>query len=199
MNLGLDKLTDDQLLDLLKEACGELSQRDGYVRTIAQATIVTEADKLNTAKAAAKKAIESEKRKYLGLLTSEIEAAVREEVKSGSLILVPSGEEADFIVSAERSARTKLLKELNASSKQPQKGFTLTVTVDQIIFSSAGRGMRAEVDSRTLAIIQNLCEAMAQKLAAYPKWKYHRLYTAKIVNSPEEEAALGLEWVDAPP
>jgi hypothetical protein len=33
---------------------------------------------------------------------------------------------------------------------------------------------------------------------SYPKWKYHKTETAKIVNSEEEESALGKGWGDSP-
>jgi hypothetical protein len=32
----------------------------------------------------------------------------------------------------------------------------------------------------------------------FPKWKYHEEYEEKVVQSAEEEKALGPEWVDSP-
>ena len=32
----------------------------------------------------------------------------------------------------------------------------------------------------------------------FPKWKYHRTLSAKLVSDPEQEAALGEGWVDNP-
>jgi len=32
----------------------------------------------------------------------------------------------------------------------------------------------------------------------YPKWLYHRNLAPRIVNGPEEEAALGPEWAQSP-
>jgi hypothetical protein len=32
----------------------------------------------------------------------------------------------------------------------------------------------------------------------YPKWLYHRNLAPRIVNGPEEEAALGPEWTETP-
>jgi hypothetical protein len=32
----------------------------------------------------------------------------------------------------------------------------------------------------------------------FPKWKYHTTLPARIVASPDEEQALGAEWLDSP-
>jgi hypothetical protein len=32
----------------------------------------------------------------------------------------------------------------------------------------------------------------------FPKWKYHRSLPARMVNDPEQEAALGAGWADHP-
>jgi hypothetical protein len=32
----------------------------------------------------------------------------------------------------------------------------------------------------------------------YPTWRYHASLPARIVNGPEEDAALGPEWADTP-
>lgn len=35
-------------------------------------------------------------------------------------------------------------------------------------------------------------------IVQYPKWKYHVEFEEKIVNSADEEKALGPAWVDSP-
>jgi hypothetical protein len=66
MNLGLSELTDDQLVELLQEACNELAQRDPIVHKAAQAAIDHEALKL--------KAVREEKELQVRVIEEESRA-----------------------------------------------------------------------------------------------------------------------------
>ena len=77
MDLGLSNLTDDQLVDLLQEACAELAQRDPIVRKEAQARISEEGRKIKLLREAKAELLQNEKARG-----QMLEQAVREAVLS---------------------------------------------------------------------------------------------------------------------
>ena len=118
MNLGLSELTDDQLVELLQEACNELAQRDPIVRKAAQETIDKEAIKLKVLREEASvlrltresmeedlrywitQAIERTKKQYQDQLEKDVAEFVKEEIKAGRYRVMDSKEEAQRIANA---------------------------------------------------------------------------------------------------
>jgi len=132
MDLGLDALTDDQLLELLDQACAQLSQREGYVRDMAQLTIVTGAERLKAKKKALSEAVEkvlSDDRRRIAVF---IETEVRKEYAAGQLRLMTAGQEAAEVVKAEKEAMLKLAREVQGSAGDPKLRFFLDLQPGQI-------------------------------------------------------------------
>ena len=111
MDLGLGELTDDQLLDLLEQACNELATRDGYVRKFAQQTIVSGAEKAKIARDALVGAAERVKADYIRQIRSEVEQDVRAAVASGEIRL-DAIEEQRAIVEASLESKIKIIDEM---------------------------------------------------------------------------------------
>ena len=112
MAFGIDGLSDDQLLELLQEACVELGRRDPVVRNLAQSGIATAKEDMVARRAALEQAIEKEQRKYLKLVAKEAEDEVQKAAKAGTLRLVTPIEEADEIAEATISARLALVEKI---------------------------------------------------------------------------------------
>ena len=114
MDLGLSELTDDQLLDLLDQACAELAQRDGYVRQLAQQTIVRGAQKRDAIAEALEPVVRRVKQNYIDQLkrdaAEELEAAMREGLQSGSIRLDIS-EETAAVIEAVREGQARFSRE----------------------------------------------------------------------------------------
>jgi hypothetical protein len=104
MDLGLKNLTDDQLLELLQEACHELGFRDAGVRRLAQDCIFEEAERLKLAKVAAKRSIEQARERYKeGLiveLAKDATETLEEMLETGEVQLFTPGEESELVVHA---------------------------------------------------------------------------------------------------
>ena len=118
-SLGLELLTDDQLLDLLQEACAELGQRDPVVRNLAQKSIYAEAERLKVYKDSIAQAIAKARDNYELSVRKEVEAAIQEEVKSGRWNPMASGEEADLIVAADREVKQRIVMEAQKALQHP--------------------------------------------------------------------------------
>ncbi len=117
-NLGLDQLTDDQLLELVVETCQELVERDPCVRNLAQATITTEAEQLAVKRAAVKKAVAAVTGEYMKQIQEETLAEVREGVRKGTIRLLTSAQEARVAVDATYEAKIKVIDETVAAIQQ---------------------------------------------------------------------------------
>lgn len=109
MDLGLEELTDDQLLDLLQQACLELARRDGYVRQLAQRTIVTAAEKMKALREVAEPLVLQIKREYIAQLKQEVESEMREALQSG-VIRLNMAEETAAVVAAVQEAHAAFLR-----------------------------------------------------------------------------------------
>lgn len=72
-DLGLDALTDDQILDLLNETLMELSTRSFIVRRLTQDTILTHAERLDIIRTHAQKLFTAEKIRKAADLRADIE------------------------------------------------------------------------------------------------------------------------------
>ena len=113
LDLGLAELTDDQLLDLLEQSCLELAKRDGYVRQLAQSTIVRSAHRMLALREAVQPIAERVRRDYLDDLkrqvTDGLEADMREALRSGDMRLNLS-EETAAVVEAVRDCQAKFYR-----------------------------------------------------------------------------------------
>lgn len=116
MSLGLDKLTDDQLFNLCKEMCNELSQRDPFIQRCSQAEIVTASEKLKIRREAISEACNTVREQYVIDLKREILADVQDAVRKGTVVLVTPQEEAQMIPEADREAREKIRATIKAAA-----------------------------------------------------------------------------------
>jgi len=118
-DLGLQTLNDDQLLDLLQEACAELGQRDPVVRNLAQKSIYAEAERIKVYKDSIAEAIDKARDQYELSVRKEVEVAIQEEFKSGRWNPMGSGEEADLIVAADREVKQRIVAEAQKALQTP--------------------------------------------------------------------------------
>lgn len=107
MDLGLKQLSDDQLVDLLQQACQELGQRAGFVRDAAQQVICTEAEKMLVFKSSLQKAVIIARQTFIAQLDSEVREIVCKGVEDGSIRLVSVDEETAEVA---RTSRETLLQ-----------------------------------------------------------------------------------------
>lgn len=126
MDLGLGKLKDDQLLELLNQACTELAQRDPGCRAIAQSTITTQAENLKAAREALKKAAKEIRDEYMVELALAVERDVRDAVRRGEIRLIPVDEEAAAILRTATATQEKLKREMQ---QQAKKGENITIHI----------------------------------------------------------------------
>ncbi len=116
-DLGLGALTDDQLLELLQQACGELAARDPLVANLAQATIFSEADKLKALKEGAREAVLAVRKKFEQQVAADVAKSVRQKYKDGKLTLLTAEEEVKLAVKSEIQTRIALIDEAVAQLK----------------------------------------------------------------------------------
>lgn len=82
-DLGLNQLDDDQLLNLLSEAVGEILSRDPIVHRIAQKGILSLADKQDAFMTALRSEMDSARLKYLQMVSMEVRAEICKAVSAG--------------------------------------------------------------------------------------------------------------------
>lgn len=155
MSLGTETLTDDQLLELLQEACLALASRDGYVRALAQKTIVTEGQRLQIAKASLEGAVDKLRLDYVTQIQQEAEEHVRAMAAAGTLQLVAPQEEAAMIIEAHRVAKLKIMEELMRPSSAE---VTLTISGDQVNIRSGN----VDYDTRRAGLSRELREQIVR-------------------------------------
>lgn len=128
MDLGLNTLTDDQLLDLLEQACGELANRDRLVREWAQGVISDEAEKLQARREAALEAREELREQYIQLARREAIEYVRELWKTGRLQLFDSpDQEAKVVAGGVMAARKVIVSEIEKELKDGKRSLAIAV------------------------------------------------------------------------
>lgn len=109
-DLGLSALTDDQLLNLLEEACNELAGRAGFVRELAQETITNSAKKMEAAKEAMEEAVEEAMSDYRRLMKQEAKEELTAGIAAGTIRLLPAVE-TKALVEASIEARIAAIDE----------------------------------------------------------------------------------------
>lgn len=139
MDLGLSELTDDQLLELLQEACGELAQRDPFVRDLAQKDVFDQAEKLRLAKEAALEAIQQVQREYIAGLKTEMAEKIRAGVKDGTVRLVPPEVEEKEAQEATLETKIALIDEAVANLKRGSRERFFFEIAGDLVTISFGR------------------------------------------------------------
>lgn len=104
MDLGLKQLSDDQLVELLQEACAELGTREHYVRTAAQNVIQDEAEKMHVFQRLLGEAVSKTRAQFVKQLEKEVYRWVESGVKDGSIRIVNPDQEAALLVEASQVA-----------------------------------------------------------------------------------------------
>jgi hypothetical protein len=138
MALGCSSLTDDQLVELLLEACNELVTRDGYVVSAAQREIdliaekqkaarLSTAQKLKALEEAYTDAVVIVKTEFQRQLTKEVLELVRRDVQSGKLRMATPAEEGNLVRDAELAAKQRILQEIR--EKLIQEKYTLSIQI----------------------------------------------------------------------
>jgi hypothetical protein len=125
-DLGLAQLSDDQIMELLIELCGELSNRDPIVRNMAQKEIYTEAKQLKDKRQAMKDAIQGMRKNYVKLLKEEIGQAINEQIRRGEIRVLTDEEEFTIrttlrmkhLKSAQERERAKLNEQITADLRR---------------------------------------------------------------------------------
>ena len=131
-DLGLNQLSDDNLFELLVEACQELGQRDPVVRAVSQKAIYAEAEKLKEFKAGALAAVEKEREKCRQLIRKEAKEWVDSLVKSGAWHPLGNGDELKLILEEDQRRRQEVIAEtrkaLEAGSADQKLWLNITTT-----------------------------------------------------------------------
>jgi hypothetical protein len=122
MDLGLDQLSDDQLLDLLQEVLGNLAGRDGYVRNLAQSTIFSEAERLKAMRESMRDAVDQAKAEYISKLKSEIQQAVAKDLEDPATRLVSADQEQFLVAEGTLEARLQLIDDAIQEMQQGLAG-----------------------------------------------------------------------------
>ncbi len=117
-DLGLSALGDDQLVDLLNEAVGEILSRDPVVRKVAQSGVLSAAQKRDAFLDALKVEIASAKSLYEESVRQDVRAEVARAIHSGEMNvgqLVGSTAEAQIVADCTKEQIEKLKEDLARS------------------------------------------------------------------------------------
>lgn len=134
MDLGLGQLTDDQLLELIQEACREVAARDPYLRGMAQHTITTAADRVTLQRAMLKEAVTAVAGAYVEQIRTETFEEVREGVRNGTVRLITPAQEARVLVESTLEAKIKLIDETVAKiekAAEPKPSMSMRESEDE--------------------------------------------------------------------
>lgn len=157
MSLGTNQLSDDQLLELLKEACNELAVRAGPVREAAQKVIVTGAESIKIHEKVFTEAAEVVRREYEKQLYNETYEHVKVLIKSGSATLADSAEEARLAIEAEKKAFAELTAQAAQAVGHNAK-FELRIRGPEVMITTQGNA--------TLTVRHTLNEKEIRDLSA---------------------------------
>lgn len=116
-DLGISALNDDQLLNLLTEACAVVAERDPTVRKLAQKTVTTEAERLKLMREAVESAVILVRRELESTIKQQAEEELREAVARGEVRITGIDEEIKWAVESEKEARQKVVAEAAAALK----------------------------------------------------------------------------------
>jgi hypothetical protein len=111
-DLGLNRLTDDQLLELLQQLCQELGNRDPFLVSLAQAQIFSAAELLELRRKAMAVAVREAGIEYAQAIQGEADAWLREELRKGTVRLLPPGVEARLAAQSGLEAKMRAIDEI---------------------------------------------------------------------------------------
>ncbi len=114
MDLGLKALSDDQLVNLLRETLSEFASREKFVREAAQRVISDEGERLKHFRNCLTQAVTAVRKQYEQQLESEVFQFVVDGVKDGSIKILDSSDEAQRIVEASNFAQEAIDKIVSA-------------------------------------------------------------------------------------
>lgn len=163
MNLGLNQLSDDQVLELLQEILAEFGSRAHYVRHLAEELVLTEAEKAKAARdacerARAKALADFRERIYRDILP-EVEAAMTE----GRWAPMDADEESAYIPEATRRAVAEIEARLNAGSPH---GFVLSNSNGQLKIQMGDIQIQSRRVWRDPSRVQRFCDQLLQILCS---------------------------------
>lgn len=116
-DLGLSQLDDDQLVDLLNQAVGEILSRDPVVHRIAQKGIIAAADKQKLFVDALQKEVADARNQYLKHVEQDVRSEIVRAVQAGELDLgkvVGIQAETKVIVDVTKEQIAKMKADLSA-------------------------------------------------------------------------------------
>ena len=115
VDLGLRELTDDQLFELIRQACDELVARDPYLRNLAQATVTAYAEELTVRRAAMKEAVTIAMEAYIAAIREEAAEDLREALQRGEARLLTPEQEGKAAADSTLEAKIQLIDETVAA------------------------------------------------------------------------------------
>jgi hypothetical protein len=171
MDLGLGELTDDQLLELVNQACAELVVRDPFIRQMAQSTITTWSEQLILKRAMIKEAVTALAGAYIEQIRKETFAEVKAAVSAGEARLLSPTQEARVVVESTIEAKIQMIDELVALTEKGKRPPVPATDTEDWLTARANNTIdpRPPVDPydvHSAAYIQRLREDMARVLAA---------------------------------
>ena len=165
-DLGLSALSDDQLLELLQEACGELGQRDPVVRNLAQKTIYSEAERLAVYKRSIETAVKVAKADYEQSVRRDVEQAITEDVRMGRWKPLDSSEEAALVVQEDRRMKQVLVAEAQKALASPS-GPTLWLHIQPGCVKASFQGPNGQRQTQSVGrVSQPKIERLIESLKA---------------------------------
>jgi hypothetical protein len=138
MNLGLDQLTDSQLLELLQQAWVEVATRSAIVQNLALEDNRSMAEKVNEFKRLYESNVEEQRGLARLNLNMAITAEIAKEVLSGDLRLLSPEEEAKIVAVADTAARLKLIEKLQEELRNGNVALSLTVSGPVVTVKHSG-------------------------------------------------------------
>jgi hypothetical protein len=140
VDLGLNALTDDQLLSLLQEVLGEFIQRDEYLRSLAQNVIDGVARDAKVAEEILAESLDQALDEYRTKLKTEVMEHLRAGLQDGSVRLLTAQQEADLLFESSLENKIKLIDEAVAALRSGMiERFGLLATESAFTVSFAGR------------------------------------------------------------
>lgn len=112
MSLGCNELTDDQILDLLKETLDELASRHHIVREHTQRMIKECGGRLADQEKTLTKQLEQAREAYLNGIRKDVKDELQRMIATGELRVMTPLEEANYVSSVEKEEFLKIVEDV---------------------------------------------------------------------------------------
>jgi len=139
VSLGLDQLTDGQLLELLQEAWAEVSTRSAITQSLAVQDNRTAAEKMQEFQSLIGRSIDEHRRLERAQLKDLVDQEARRELEAGELRLLSPEEEASLITEATLTARISVLKVVCEALRRGDYCFSCEIAGPHVVVVSGGR------------------------------------------------------------